>query len=435
MSSNVFTGDRTDWTRIMRDVSANKKGVLGLKDKALAKLDAFAMQGDTATRAVLYNMYREKGMSHMEALLGSLESMNFSRRGASPTMHFMSMMIPFFNAQIQGVDVIYRAARGQALFENEMDVQRKLLTRGAMLTAATIAYAAAMQDDEAYKNASDEERANNFFVYLPGTDEPIRLPIPFELGYAFKAVPELIFNVAAGDESTGDALKTFGKLVQNTLPFGLPQALKPAVEVATNYSFYGGQQILGAREKALDPALQYRQNTSELAKLLGREGNVSPVMLDHLVRGYTGGMGLLLTQMVNPVLRPLNTDDMPEHAARKLSEMPIISSLFQPTDGRGVINEAYAMAKEFDQKSRTYKELAASGKRAEAVAYAQRYADEIANASMAGAFRQQMGEFAKYRRYLQANQEMGAQEKREALDALRQTEIALARRIKAAGKK
>jgi hypothetical protein len=435
VSSNVFTGDRADWIRIMRDVSGNKRGLLGLKDQALSKLDAFATQGDTATRAVLYNMYRDKGMSHMEALMGSLESMNFSRRGASPTMHFMSMMIPFFNAQIQGVDVIYRAARGHALFESEMDVQRKLLVRGAMMTAATLAYAAAMQDDEGYKNASDEERANNYFVNIPGTEESIRLPIPFELGYAFKAIPELIFNVARKDETTADAVKTLGKLVQNTIPFGMPQALKPGVEVATNYSFYGGQAILGNRERALDPAQQYRENTTELAKLLGRAGDVSPVMIDHLVRGYTGGMGLLLAQMVNPVLRPLNPSDVPDKASKRLSELPLIGALFQPADGRGIVNEAYAMAQEFDRKSRTFKELAASGKRTEAMAYAQRYANEIANASMSGSFRQQMGEFSKYRRYVQSSQSMTPDQKRSALDALRQAELALARRLKAVGKR
>lgn len=434
ISSNVFSGDRADWPRIMRNISANTKGVRGLADQAMSKLDAFATQGDTATRAVLYNMYREKGMSHMEALLGSLESMNFSRRGASPTMHFMSMVVPFFNAQIQGVDVIYRAARGQALFENELDVQRKLLVRGAILTAATLAYAAAMQDDEAYKNASDEERANNFFVYLPGVDEPIKLPIPFELGYAFKAIPELIYNVAAGDEKAGDATKTLGKLLYNTVPLGMPQALKPGVEVVANYSFYTGQPILGAREQGLDPAQQFRQNTTELAKLLGSAGDVSPVKIDHLVRGYTGGMGLLMMQMANPLLRPLNPDDSGAKATAKLSEMPLIGSLFQPTDGRGFINEAFQTAQEFDRRARTYKELVASGNKAEATAYAQRFSNEIANASAAGSFRQRMGEFAKYRRFIQGHQEMGAAEKRAALDAVRQAELQLSRRMKALGK-
>ena len=104
--------------------------------------------GDSSTRAVLYNMYREKGMTHMQALLGSLESMNFSRRGVSPSMQFMSMMVPFFNAQIQGMDVLWRAGRGQSLFQKEMNVQALMMKRGLMLAAGTIAYAALMQDDE-----------------------------------------------------------------------------------------------------------------------------------------------------------------------------------------------------------------------------------------------------------------------------------------------
>lgn len=435
ISSNVFSGDKADWVRIMRDISANKKGLTGAKDTALSKLDAFATQSDTSTRSVLYNMYRDKGMSHIEALMGSLESMNFSRRGASPSMQVMSMMVPFFNAQIQGLDVIYRAARGHSLFENEMDVQRKLLVRGGMMMAATIAYAAAMQDDEAYKNASEEVRANNYFVRLPGMSEPLKLPIPFELGYAFKAIPELIFNVAAGTTSTSGATKALAGLAYDTVPFGLPQAIKPTVEVVTNHSFFGGRPITGPREAGLDVDQQFRQNTTELAKLLGKNGVVSPLQIEHLVRGYTGGMGILLMQLTNVVLRPLTDADAPARSTSKLSEMPLIGPLFQPSDGRGFIDEAYAIAEEFNQKSRTYKNLVESGKKAEAAAYAQRYANEIAGSSIAGALRQRMGEFAKYRRAVQAHPTMTSAEKRASLDALKQAEIRLAERVKAYGKR
>lgn len=435
ISSNVFSGDKADWVRIMRDISANKKGLAGAKDAALSKLDGFATQSDTSTRSVLYNMYRDKGMSHIEALMGSLESMNFSRRGASPSMQVMSMMVPFFNAQIQGLDVIYRAARGHSLFENEMDVQRKLLVRGGMMMAATIAYAAAMQDDEAYKNASEEVRANNYFVRLPGMNEPLKLPIPFELGYAFKAIPELIFNVAAGTTSTSGATKALADLAFDTVPFGMPQAIKPTVEVVTNHSFFGGRPITGPREAGLDVDQQFRQNTTELAKLLGKNGVVSPLQIEHLVRGYTGGMGILLMQLTDVVLRPLTDADAPARPTRKLSEMPLVGPLFQPTDGRGFIDEAYAIAEEFNQKSRTYKNLIAGGKKAEAAAYAQRYANEIAGSSIAGALRQRMGEFAKYRRAVQAHPTMTSAEKRASLDALKQAEIRLAERVKAYGKR
>lgn len=430
ISSNVFTGDKADWNRTLRDISAGKN----TWDTALAKLDAFATQGDTATRAVLYNMYRERGMTHMEALLGSLESMNFSRRGVSPTMHFLSTMIPFFNAQIQGLDVIYRAAKGVSLFEKETNARGKMLARGALMLGSTLLYAAMMQDDEAYKNATEQERALNWFVRFPGLDEPVRVPIPFELGYAFKAIPEMLINAAAEDKEAGDVVAGIGKLLYNSIPLGIPQALKPGIEVVTNYSFYSGRDIVSAREQALEPEAQVRQNTTALAQMLGGAAGVSPIQIDYLIRGYFGGLGALVAQMPNIVFRPGAPDEQVERAERKLSELPVVGSLFQPTDGRGLIDEAYKTSQDFDRKARTYKALVEQGRRAEAQAFAQRYIGEIAAASEAGRFRQQMGEFAKYRRFIQASPSLSAQEKREQLDALRKIEIAYAQQLQALGK-
>jgi hypothetical protein len=430
ISSNVFSGGNEDIQRILRDISTGKGGY----DRLMSKADAFAMQGDAATRAVLYNAYREKGMTHMQALLGSLESMNFARRGVSPTMQFMSMMIPFFNAQIQGLDVIYRAAAGKSTFENEMNVRAQMLKRGLLMAAGTMAYVALMQDDEAYKNATPEERAQNWFVYLPGMDEPVRVPIPFELGLAFKAIPEMFFNTAFGDQKLGDAAKTIGKLAYNTVPIGLPQGIKPVVEVAANYSFYSGDSIVSQREQALDSAEQFRTNTSELAKTLGAYGPLSPIQVEYLIRGYTGGLGVAITQLANPVMRPLSPSDMPEGPTKKVSQMPIVGNLFQPTDGRGVINAAYEQADEFQQASNTLKKMVEQGRRADAQAYAQRYSAEIAGNALGGAFRQQMGDLARVRRAIEASKDLTPEQKRVRIDGIRQIELKLAQRVREYGK-
>ena len=430
ISSNVFTGDRRDWDRILRDISTGKSGF----DRLMSKADALAMQGDAATRAVLYNTYREKGMTHMQALLGALESMNFGRRGLSPSMQYLSTMIPFFNAQIQGLDVIYRAARGKGTFQNEMDVRSKLLSRGAYMAIGTMAYAALMQDDEAYKNATPEERAQSWFVYLPGIDEPMRIPIPFELGLAFKAIPELIFNTAFGDQEAGSAAKTVGKLAYNSVPIGLPQGVKPALEVMMNYSLFSGDTITSQREQMLTKPEQFRANTSELAKLLGSANVLSPIQLEYLVRGYTGSLGVVLMQMANPLFRPFNADDMPEGPTKKVSQMPILGNLFQPTDGRGFINAAYEQADEFQKASNTFKKMIEQGRRADAQAFAQNYSAEIAGNALGGSFRQQMGDLARVRRAIETSKDLTPEQKRVRIDGIRQIELKLAQRVREYGK-
>lgn len=430
ISSNVITGDIQDQVRILRDISSGKTTF----DKVMSVADKFAMQGDAATRAVLYDTYRKQGMTHMQALLGSLESMNFARRGVSPSMQMMSQLVPFFNAQVQGMDVIYRALRGQAPLERQLDVRRKLLKRGLMVSAAAMAYAAAMQDDEAYKNATPEQRALNWFLPLPGLDEPLRVPIPFELGYLFKVLPETVVNVAAGDQDAGDAVKLYAGLLQQTVPFGVPQAVKPAIEVLTNHSFFTGEAVETGRERSMQKSERARESTTELAKMLGGTGLLSPIQIDYLIRGYTGGLGIAVASIPNFALRPLNSQDSPELPEKTLSQLPLLGPLFQPRDGRAAINAAYDEIEGWQQAHNTFQNLLASGRRADAAKFAQDYSRDIALNSVGGAFKQQMGELAKLRRAVTAGP--GTPEsKRQQIDAIKQVEIRLARKIAELGEK
>lgn len=429
ISSNVFTGDMQDQARILRDVQSGKTPWQAVMSAA----DKMAVGSDTATRAVLYDKYRKQGMTHMQAVMGTLETMNFSRRGLSPTMQMMSLLVPFFNAQVQGVDVIYRSLRGKSPMEKRLDVQKKLFVRGLGITAATLAYAALMSDDEAYKNATPEQRALNWFLPLPGMDEPLRVPIPFELGYLFKALPELVFNTAFGDTKTGEAASTIGRLAWQTVPIGIPQALKPALEVATNYSFFTDSPVESTRERSLQPEARIRDNTTELAKMIGGAGGLSPVQIDYLIRGYTGGLGLTLLGLASSPMKLLTPADVPELPTPRTSQMPFIGALFQPVDGRAAIDGAFEDIQSWQQAHNTFQMLAAQGKRAEALQFAQRFGNEIALNSTGGAFRQQMGELAKMRRAIVSRSDLTPQEKRERVDRIRQVEIALSRRIRELG--
>jgi len=427
VSSNVITGDQQDQARILRDVAQGKSAW----HKVMMAADKFAMQGDTATRAVLYDKFRKQGMTHMQSTLAALESMNFARKGLSPTMQMMSMLVPFFNAQVQGLDVIYRAAKGQTTFEKKLDVQRKLIQRGAMMMAGTLAYTAMMQDDDAYKNATPQERAQNWFLPLPGLDQPLKVPIPFELGFAFKALPEVMLNTAFGDTQTKDAAKAMGALAYNSLPIGMPQAIKPAIEVMANYSFYTGDSIEGRREQTVQKGERFRDNTTELAKILGKAEVLSPVQIDYLLRGYTGGLGLTLVGLSNFALRMANPSEaLADGATKTANQLPLIGALFQPTDGRGVIDEAYKDIESWQQATQTYKRMIEQGRRADAQKFAQDFSMQIALNATGGAFRQQMGELAQVRRAILANKELTPDQKRDQVDRLRQVELTLARQIR-----
>lgn len=139
----------------------------------------------------------------------------------------LSTMVPFFNSQVQGLDVLYRALRGRLPFAEQLDLKRKLYARGMMLTVGVMAYAAMMQDDEAYKKATPQERYSNLFLPLPGLKEPLKIPIPYEVGVLFVALPQMVIDIAFRDTKARDALKGMGVCYGNLYRALFPQALSP----------------------------------------------------------------------------------------------------------------------------------------------------------------------------------------------------------------
>jgi hypothetical protein len=408
ISSNVYSGDDQDMAKFLKDMSAGKSGW----DKATAMLDTFALQGDAATRAVIYKDSLAKGMSEQEALLRTLESMNFSRRGVSPSMMALSTLIPFFNAQVQGLDVIYRAFKGDMPYSQQLDIRGKMARRGFMLAAGTIAYAALMGDDEAYKRAKPEERLANWFVYVPGIDEPVRVPIPFEMGFLFKALPEAVYAMAMQDGKADAALSGLSKLALQTVPLSLPQAVKPLTEAILGKSFYSGD-IESTREKDVLATQRYRDTSTELAKTIGSvTGNVglSPITIDYLIRGYTGGLGIALVQLANPILAPGDKVEVAQPTT-KISKQPFIGGLFQPVEGRGTLDEAYDRMNEIRQVKGTFNDLVEKGKRAEAMAFAQEYSDKLAAASISGSVQKRLGELAKLERQIKSSPNLSTEQK------------------------
>jgi hypothetical protein len=422
----VFTGTSEDLSKILRDITDGKSGWL----TALAKAEAIGMEADALTRRAQYNSYIQQGLSEMEATLMALESMNFNKRGASPSIHIIGSLIPFFNAQIQGLNVLYKAMTGNMPFNERLKIQEKMLVRGGMLAAGTLAYAATMQDDEAYKNATPEQKYGNWFVRIPGVAEPVRIPVPFEVGYIFKALPEALYNTMVDEHGGEEAVKAFKQILLQTIPggtsYGIPQALKPAIEAGLGKSFYTGRDILSSAEKSLLPEEQFRVNTSEAAKLIGKGLGVSPIVLEQLVQGYTGPMGLAFLQAASLGVPAGNT---PEQATKRLSELPLVGGAFQPNDAGGIINATYDRFEDAMKVQRTVDKLFQEGRQAEAKELLQKTGNEYAAGEMGDYFATQMKELTQYERAIQA-MNLTPDEKRQRLDEIKQMKIALASTIR-----
>jgi len=422
----VFTGTAEDKDRLLAEMQSGRPSWA----KAFSKLEAMSMEADAASRRSQYESYIKQGLSEMEATMMTLESMNFSRRGVSPSMQMLTTLIPFVNAQIQSLDVLYRSFRGQMPFNERLKIREKLITRGLLVSGMTIAYALAMQDDEDYQNATPDQKYNNWFVRIPGVEEAVRIPIPFELGYIFKSLPEAIVNAMYAERGADEAKDAALNILRNLIPGGsnymVPAAVKPLIEVGLGKSFFTGRDLETGAEKMQEPWARYRDTTSEIAKGLGAMFNISPIKIEALVSGYTGGMGLALLQAANFVL------PAPESAKaeKRLSELPVIGSAFQPKDAAGIINDTFDRLKEATEAKQTYDKLIERGEYKRADAYLSQNADRMALASLAGQYRQQIGKITEAERQIRGI-DMDPKEKREILDAMRQQKILVASSVRA----
>jgi len=422
VGGQYFRGTSEDLSMILREISDGQPGWM----KALGRFEAMGMEADALTRRAQYNSYIEQGLSEMEATLMALESMNFNKRGASPSVHVANALIPFFNAQIQGLNVMYKAMSGNMPFNDQLRIREKMLTRGGMMAAATFAYAVMMEDDEAYKNATPDQKYGNWFIRLPGLDEPVKVPVPFEIGYIFKAIPEALYNSMTTEHGGEEAVKAFKQILLQTIPggssYGIPQAVKPLIEVGLGKSFYTGRDILSAREKGLLPEEQYRVNTSEAAKLVGSTLGVSPIKIEALVSGYTGTMGLAFLQAIS---LGVPSKETPERAVMRLSEYPIVGGAFQPNDAGGIINSVYERMNEISQVKNTVNELLKDGKVQEAEALLTKRGSDYMQSELANTFKTNMNMLTQAERAIAASK-MTPEAKREQLDNIRKMKIALA---------
>ena len=395
-------------------------------EKAMAYLDHLAIMGDATSRVTSYNSFVKQGLSDMEATLATLEAMNFNKRGTSPSMYLLNQMVPFLNAQIQGLDVLYKAFSGKMPFAEKLAIKQKILARGALMAGMTMAYTAMSYDDDDYKNATTQQRIGNWFIKLPGIDEKVKVPIPFEVGGIFKMLPEMLYSTAFKDKKLEDAAKEIATYSsEQFIPSVTPTLLKPFIELPTNHSFFTGKPIESARLQQLEPGQRANNLTPEALKTLGEVTNVSPVMMEYLLRNFTGSMPLALLSLANPILS--KTGEAPEGRGPISSTTPIAGAFFQPKDANGLIDKAYEEMNSVIEAKQSYNNLVDSGRDKSAEEYLTKKADLIGMATQAGNFRQKMGDLAKQEREVRAMTGVSGKEKREMLDMIKQEKILLSK--------
>jgi hypothetical protein len=327
-------------------------------------------QSDAATRKAVHDdVLRRTNGNIAEAQFQALEVLNYGRRGYHPVMKMLTAWIPFLNARLQGLDVINRAARGKYSANKEAEKGKRIQTfviRGAVLSMLTAMYYSLVSDDEEYKSQEDYVRDNNWILptglikkaFGVDIDEPIKMPIPFEIGLIFKTLPERIMRSYEGEDTARKSLDALTRATASTLEVNFPQFMLPLLEASTNHNTYTGREIVPvylSRDSL--PALQRRFTTNELAKSIGESLNISPLKVQHVMEGYTGTLGSYVLAMADSYMR----DDKGAMPERKLSDYPVLKRFFAKKEGKYNQAEFYDLMQAAQQASSSLKDLEREG--------------------------------------------------------------------------
>ncbi len=289
-------------------------------------LGEMAQFTELATRVGQYRVSRERGADMGKAAYEARDLLNYQRGGR--VSRAISKVNPFFNAQIQGV------SKGLRSMYHDGKVDAKSLARGMLyitLPSMLVTLWNYGDDDRRKKYLSIPAWQRNLFwniVVGEGDDAWIlKLPKPFDLGLLFGSIPERAMDYLYADDKK--AFDDLGKSVLDAVsPEWGPLFMTLPLELATNYSFFRGGNIVPMSQERLDPRLQYGPYTAEWAKWAGERFGLSPRKLEYVVNNITGNLGKEVADLTDKVFRAMSGETRP--AREWYQEVPGVSAFAVP---------------------------------------------------------------------------------------------------------
>ena len=327
-------------------------------EKALHKVNRMHELSDAATRVSVYKKAfadgKSRGMNNDQATNYAVhkarESINFSVHGNSKLLNNIRHMIPFVSAQITSLDSVYRAMFAKHLSGAEKaEAQRSFRNAAMVMTMTTFAYAMMYSGDDDYDKVPDIVKDNNWLIPNPMEQGSfIKIPIPFEVGYLFKAIPEVGVRYMKGDSTGKEVLASLKAGFLNNVPGGgltpwnfTPQAFRPILETMSNYSNFTGRPIESMSDQG-NPVAFRGDRASELAKQLSGLGldklNLSPAKIDYLIQAYTAELGTFASSTASYAL---NTAEGKPIVAKNISEYPGLSGFMTNPNSSKAVADFY----------------------------------------------------------------------------------------------
>jgi hypothetical protein len=246
---------------------------------------------------------------------------DFQRQGY--LMGAFNLITAFWTPWLGGLDRQARLLGGagqQASRGDWSSVARIMTMASAQALISYLVYQYG-KDDERYRDAPDWEKRTHWV--LPVGPTTYLVPKGWDLPLTVANLGEM---AAEYMDTGGDVVDRNDRLVQLALQIGtqnvIPNIMIPAIEGLTNWSLWRDRPIVPGRLKRLDPSYQYTRHQTEAVKRASKAYNdaihqyvgkvspglasslkVSPIGIEHLIRGYGGPMGIGVLRLADAGLQ------------------------------------------------------------------------------------------------------------------------------------
>jgi hypothetical protein len=365
-----------DASTILDNESKYKAFYKRVIEPAIDAYQELGNRGEAINRAALYDQLIKQGKSHAEASLMARDLMDFSMGGAWAGIRFLTQVVPFMNARIQGLYKLGKSAKE--------DPARFAVVLGAV-AMSSIALMLAYSDDEDWKKREDWDRDSYWWFKIGG--EAFRIPKPFEIG-AIGTLAERGIEYFTSDEMTGKRFRKrlYALLSDNLAMNPTPQLVKPILDIYANKDSFSGRPIETMGMEKLKSEYRFTRNTSMAARGISTAGNAikpefmgefsSPMQVDHMIKGYFGWLGALVVSTGDLIARPATGQPggaTPDYW--KTATGGMISDASSPSSR--YVSQMYDQAKVLEEAYGTYRMLVKQGKIEEAREFAVDNADSL----------------------------------------------------------
>jgi hypothetical protein len=453
---SMYEGDQAKLIKRLIEQGVKPDTILTTEDKIKRALPSMwrayqdlGNKSESANRMALYQQMRDKGMSHLEASFYARDLLDFSMQGAWPAFRLLTQIVPFLNARVQGLyklgrdgivptsRAVYSTVTGKDLWDTTTEEGRKAkltdqqkaqqfsVVMSAVALASLMLYMA-FKDDEEFQKREQWDRDNFWWFKLPGMENALRIPKPFEIG-AFgtmvERVAEQIFDKGAEGKVFRDSLSRM--LVDTFAINPIPQVFKPLVDLYANKDSFTGAPIETAGMERLSKEQRIAEKTSPLAIALSKATNVflpeateiSPVQADYAIKGYLGWLGGTASWASHYAVQPFSKSAYPDNNWTETLSMGFIKSL--PATQSKYVTAFYENNKQIAQAYADMRHFAQLGEADKVQEILKEKGDKIAMAKFYDNASKDMSEIRKSIIAIRNDQNMPGDQKKEEIDRLK----------------